>query len=294
MTEIGMRPSVGPQGRDFVEVRSAEEILATLDERAELEDLPFMPESGLLRTETHGPQVAQKPCDTHQPHGHRRMTKPCTTGSRCDGSAHGGCENGMLPVLEGAMAASRVDPDDRGGRVGMPSGPERCRVLEINTQGPLSLTARFGIHVKPPRLFRAAPAPPAIEGSSAVRRQDLTRGETWVSLAVLRAFRRVCSNRLPDCEQGSTRGGCGFARACPGVSCKSGLQGRMPDRHLDLEPGRTRADQVHGGDPGDARSNRLNRGLGFDAELSRFCGRVTRVKSRASAVSTSTPGGCSR
>lgn len=50
---------------DLVEVRSAEEILATLDESGELENLPFMPEMLRFcgrRLTVH--KVAHKLCDT--------------------------------------------------------------------------------------------------------------------------------------------------------------------------------------------------------------------------------------
>ena len=65
---------------DVVEVRSAAEILATLDERGELDGLPFMPEMLRFcgrRLTVH--KVAHKLCDTIEPQrpaAHGRA--PCT------------------------------------------------------------------------------------------------------------------------------------------------------------------------------------------------------------------------
>ncbi len=77
---------------DMVEVRSAAEIRATLDDRGELESLPFMPEMVAFcgkRLSVH--KVAHKICDTISRSGMRRMTGAVyLTGARCDGAAHGG------------------------------------------------------------------------------------------------------------------------------------------------------------------------------------------------------------
>jgi hypothetical protein len=79
---------------DLVEVRSAAEILATLDERGMLDGLPFMPEmlafcGRRFRVE----RRADKICDTMVTARSREM--PATVlldDLRCDGSGHGGCQ----------------------------------------------------------------------------------------------------------------------------------------------------------------------------------------------------------
>ncbi|MBX6722220.1 MAG: hypothetical protein IRY92_03130, partial [Dactylosporangium sp.] len=83
---------------DVVEVRSAAEILATLDENGELESLPFMPE--MLRycgQRLTVYKVANKACDTLTGTGMRRMENAVhLAGVRCDGSGHGGCQAACL------------------------------------------------------------------------------------------------------------------------------------------------------------------------------------------------------
>lgn len=79
---------------DYVEVRSPEEILATLDEQGRLERLPFMPE--MLKycgRRFRVSKVAHKTCDTATLLMGRRMRGAVFLEDlRCDGSAHGGCQ----------------------------------------------------------------------------------------------------------------------------------------------------------------------------------------------------------
>lgn len=79
---------------ETVEVRSREEILATLDANGCLEGMPFMPE--MLRYCGKRLQVhrrAHKTCDTITSTGARRVHAAVhLEGTRCDGSAHGDCE----------------------------------------------------------------------------------------------------------------------------------------------------------------------------------------------------------
>lgn len=87
------KPKVG----DWVEVRSKEEILATLDDKGQLEGMPFMPEMFRFCGERF--QVykrAHKTCDTVFPVRGRRVHRAVHLNTRCDGSAHGGCQAGCL------------------------------------------------------------------------------------------------------------------------------------------------------------------------------------------------------
>jgi hypothetical protein len=79
---------------DLVEVRSKEEILASLDDDGCLDGMPFMPEMLQFCGERiHVGAVAHKSCDTiKQVRGLRVQTSVHLAGIRCDGSAHGGCQ----------------------------------------------------------------------------------------------------------------------------------------------------------------------------------------------------------
>jgi hypothetical protein len=84
---------------DWVEVRSKEEILNTLDDKGQLDGMPFMPE--MFRFCGQRFQVykrAHKTCDytTSYPYHTRRLEKTVHLETRCDGGAHGGCQAGCL------------------------------------------------------------------------------------------------------------------------------------------------------------------------------------------------------
>src|SRR4051794_18247776 len=82
---------------DLVEIRSKEEILATLDSEGRLDGLPFMPQM----FQYCGQQFrvfrrAHKTCDTVFPVRGRRMSSAVHLDLRCDGLAYDGCQAGCL------------------------------------------------------------------------------------------------------------------------------------------------------------------------------------------------------
>src|ERR1700677_168246 len=82
---------------DWVEVRSKDEILRTLDSNAQLDGMPFMPEMFAFcgrRFQVY--KRAHKTCDTVFPVRGRRVDRAVHLETRCDGSAHGGCQASCL------------------------------------------------------------------------------------------------------------------------------------------------------------------------------------------------------
>jgi len=82
---------------DWVEVRSKEEILRTLDGNGQLDGMPFMPEMFAFcgkRFQVY--KSAHKTCDTVFPVRGRRVDRAVHLDTRCDGSAHGGCQAGCM------------------------------------------------------------------------------------------------------------------------------------------------------------------------------------------------------
>ena len=106
---------------EWVEVRSAGEILATLDERQTLDGLPFMPEMlQYCGKRFRVYKSAHKTCDTVETYTVRTMNDAVhLEGLRCDGQAHGGCQAACLLFwkeawLKPATAAqvSEAHPDE--------------------------------------------------------------------------------------------------------------------------------------------------------------------------------------
>jgi len=83
---------------DWVEVRSKEEILATLGAGGRLESLPFMPEMfAYCGSRLQVVKRAHKTCDPPSGIDARRMPNAVhLAGVRCGGEAHGGCQAGCL------------------------------------------------------------------------------------------------------------------------------------------------------------------------------------------------------
>jgi hypothetical protein len=79
---------------ELVEVKSRDQILATLDEKASLDALPFMPEMlEYCGRRFRVYKVAHKTCDTIETYKGRRMANAVhLMGLRCNGGAHGGCQ----------------------------------------------------------------------------------------------------------------------------------------------------------------------------------------------------------
>jgi hypothetical protein len=125
---------LGLRAGDWVEVRSKEEILSTLDKTGRLEQMPFMPE--MLQYCGRKFQVgkrAHKTCDPVNGLQSRRLPDAVHLEDlRCDGAAHAGCQAGCLlfwkeawlkPVPSSGSAVSSS--------AGAPQNPEPCTEDEL-------------------------------------------------------------------------------------------------------------------------------------------------------------------
>ena len=85
---------LGLKAGEWIVIRSKEEILATLDEHACLDALPFQPEMfAFCGRRMRVAKVAHKTCDNIKKTGGRRMLNAVhLEGARCDGAAHDGCQ----------------------------------------------------------------------------------------------------------------------------------------------------------------------------------------------------------
>ena len=82
---------------DWVEVRSKEEILHTLDGRGRLEELPFMPQMFQYCGQKFKVyKRAHKTCDTVNQTGGRRLKDGVHLDIRCSGEEYGGCQAACL------------------------------------------------------------------------------------------------------------------------------------------------------------------------------------------------------
>jgi hypothetical protein len=273
--------SLALQVGDSVEVRSAEEILATLDKDGCVDGLPFMPE--MLQHCGKAFRVfksAHKTADTIKLFSIRRMENAVHLEElRCDGASHGGCQAGCLLFWKECWL-KRV-PDGRG-----ELGSDKTANLSTATDNPavnfqeLFQTTRCPTAREKPCPYRCQ-ATEMLTATTEVRRRerwdprfyvkDLTSGNVKLfdflrfgSLAMLNAFLRHW-----------------FNMSFPSVR---GLAGeKTPTLDLNLQPGdwvrvKSKADIMR-----TLNSQQRNRGMWFDAEMVRYCGKgpfrvLSRVK----------------
>jgi hypothetical protein len=268
MTSADKRPL---RPGDVVEVRSAAEILATLDSDAALEGMPFMPEMvPLTKRRFRVSRRVDKICDTVKATGSRRMHATVYLEDlRCDGSAHGGCQAGCRLYWKDAWLR-RVDEG----------------AIDESNEGTVELE----------HLARA--------GTHTVREVGGDRSEVWRCQATeaFNASAPLKTSNLPQYWRELTNGNFGLLRFI-GIATRGfvmeiarrvgllkplplqgpGGQSKAPKR-LDVRPG----DLVQVLSPTeiaatlDERGH--NRGLSFDREMLPYCGRTFRVRDRVQRI----------
>jgi hypothetical protein len=264
---------------DWVEVRGEAEILATLDERGELENLPFMPEMVKYcgqRLTVH--KVAHKLCDTIGGSGLRKMTNAVhLTGARCDGSAHGGCQTACSMYWKDAWL-KKVDGPAPAPSNDLAGGRPLLKLVELNSRREPGPDGEERFSCQATELLRAAPTClPFKDVGQYV--QDVRTGNASV-FATLRAilaglfnhFQYVSRKLLP--RRLWIKGGdsWGFVRGR--------LTGRTPTGSLNLQPGELVRVKSKTEIESTLDMNRLNRGMGFEEEMARYCGQTARVLNR--------------
>src|SRR5215217_2399205 len=271
---------------ELVQVKSAEEILATLDERGELDSLPFMPE--MLRfcgKEFRVYRRADKACDTIDWATLRRMENAVHLGElRCDGSAHGGCHAGCLIYWKEAWL-ERVSLDAgrvTGVRADKPSGTDGSEaaalaVLEPQTQKGVE-DGETVWSCQATELKRAtASEVPWWEPAQYV--QDIRSGNATLG----RVIRGLVVGFFNKLQQANTRFLPRYTLIHGGNEYPFLLgraRGKRAAEQLNLEPGEIvevkSKDEIL--DTLDERD--YTRGLRFDREMLQYCGRRGRVLRR--------------
>ncbi|WP_440100457.1 hypothetical protein [Streptosporangium sp. H16] len=270
---------------ETVEVLGEAEIMATLDERGELDELPFMPEMLAFcgrRLTVH--KVAHKLCDTISSSGMRRMERAVhLTGARCDGQAHGGCqtacqfywkESWLKRVDPASPTAPPAPPAENGLAAGRPLLP----ILQAATRKEPGPDGEERFSCQATELLRAAPTclPFKDVGQYVADVRTGNVGVTWM----LRSFLVGLFNRFQQASRRVLprwlwiRGGLrwGFVRGEAGPT--------TPTLTLDLRPGELVRVKSKEEILKTLNDGLLNRGMGFEEEMSRYCGHVARVSAR--------------
>ncbi|MCI0557381.1 MAG: hypothetical protein MN733_02720 [Nitrososphaera sp.] len=268
---------------DWVEVKSADEILATLDDQASVEGLPFMQE--MLQYCGRRFQVyrsAHKTCDTITTGVSRSVSNAVhLTGLRCDGSAHGGCQAACLffwkevwlkpvfgPEATTAATPAEVSQVALAARAGCGAVPLKRATQAANSTGSEEryrcqatdlLKASSPLHWGDPRQYINDVV------SRNVRLRDLILyGLLAAYNAVMRLHWRLRFYLYPRVR--------GLAR------------GTTPTMELNLQPGELVEVRSWEEIMRTINEHNRNRGLSFDVEMVPFCGRKFRVRSRVEKI----------
>jgi hypothetical protein len=280
-----------------VEVRSKEEILATLDGNGELEGMPFMPE--MLRYCGQRFQVyrrAHKTCDTVFPIRGRRVDRAVHLATRCSGEAHGGCqaacllfwkESWLKPVPGTGESIVRLHP-----RGDLP--PNRPA---IDDAGLLACTRRRAENGEDPRYACQATRLPY--ATTALRWWDIRQYiEDYRSGNV--RLGRMLAGSCYSLFWNLSELGIGLGRpmrflydvlsplwgggAYPRKSGTIPVGQPTPDACLNLQPGDLVRVKSHAHILQTLTVENKNRGMYWDAEMVPFCGGTYRVLQRVTRI----------
>jgi hypothetical protein len=255
---------------DLVEVRSATEILSTLDENGELDGVPFMPE--MLQFVGRRFTVSKRALKICSPLGNAHMTGTVFLEQlRCDGSAHDGCqaacrifwrEQWLRPV----GSSTETKPTDAGAENGL-AELARSNVRWLRT---IDSEPEEVFHCQATETARAAVAVSWKEPTQYMREVSSGNVGVWHFTRVMAraAIRAVgVSLRLVD-----------------ELPVKPAGASRVDGEQLDLQPGEwvevRSLDEIGG----TLDANGKHRGLTFTYEMAQHCGKRFRVRRKVNRL----------
>jgi hypothetical protein len=282
------------RAHEWVEIRSKEEILKTLDTTGRLEGLPFMPQMFQYcgqRFKVY--KRAHKTCDTVNDYKGRRMKSAVhLEGLRCDGVAYGGCQaaclifwkEAWLKKVAGSIGTAAVSPEEKAPEQNGPSSG--CREADVWAG---TKVAGIKENDDPVYVCQATTLPSYTEPLSPwdVRQyiEDLASGNIGLG-RMARGFLYMGYRGLINLGIGLGKplrwfydafqrlwGGIPYPRKQgeipPGV--------RTPNAELNLQPGEWVRVKSYDEILTTLDTSNKNRGLFFDAEMVPYCGHSFRV-----------------
>jgi hypothetical protein len=292
--ELGLRAG------DWVRVRSAEEILSTLDDRGRLDGMPFMPEMlAFCGKRFRVYKAAHKTCNTIDKVGPpaRRMKETVhLEGLRCSGEAHGGCQAACLLYWKHAWLEPAPDENGRAprrrARARAADRPQVCTEERLRegtraSDGAAGADAPTRYACQATEVKRASE--PLSDWDFRQYFRDLFSGNVrlrempgpllhWLftkssKLGAYRLQRKLYDAVAPRCGSMPYAG-----------DVKGAHTGRTPTGRLDLRPGETVEVLSHAEIAQTLDQNSRNRGLWFDEEMVPYCGQQGRVLARVDRI----------
>jgi hypothetical protein len=281
---------------DKVEVRSKEEILATLDDKGQLEGLPFMPQMFNYCGQRFAiSKRAHKTCDTVNDFTGRSMNQAVHLEDlRCDGQAYGGCQaaclifwkKAWLKPVESAAPTNSQTP-------GVGNSNSGCQEEDVwkGTKSPESANSEDPAYVCQATQVPAA-TKPLSPWSVGQYVEDLSSRNVHLG-TMMCGFIYMAYHKLITCGIGlarplrflydsfqRVRGGVPYPRkgGCVPAGAKT------PTADLNLQAGDLVRVKSYDDILDTLDATNKNRGLVFDAEMVPYCGRTFRVLQRVKRI----------
>jgi hypothetical protein len=281
---------LGLQPGEVVRVRSADAIARTLDADGKLDGLPFMPEMLAYCGKTMS--VFKRADKTCAGRGKARRMDDAVhlTGVRCDGSAHGGCQAACLIYwkeawLERAPSNGVAPSGGMNGTTPSAGSVSASTVVPPSNQLlPVAATTKDGdgdeviYQCQATEVVNATLPLPIWEPHQYVqdvRNWGLRKLIRNLVVSGFNKWQDASRRYLPDWLR--IRGG----QRYPALA---GRLEKTPKRTLDLQPGELVRVKSREEIQATLDTRNHNRGLMFDVEMLRYCGKTARVKQRIERI----------
>jgi hypothetical protein len=286
---------------ELVEVRSREEILASLDKNARLDGLPFMPEmlawSG-RRIRVH--KRAHKTCDPPNGIGGRSMQSAVHLEDvRCNGAAHGGCQARCLLFWKDAWLKKIDEPSASDLNSQKTTETSRSSRSGCTEEDVFAGARKHDDSDTPDNPTFVCQATQVREATKPLRWWDLrqyfedyTSGNIRISEMIAPflffAYSLLISSGiglggafrwLYDLFQKLTGG-----TPYPVRTGRVPQGQKTPNKNLDLQPGELVRVRSHQEILDTIDSTNRNRGMWFDAEMVPYCGKTFQVLDRMHTI----------
>ena len=281
---------------DLVEVRSEQEILATLDAQAAVDGLPFMPEMlEFCGKRFRVDKRADKTCNTITVMESRRLFDTVHLENlRCDGSAHGGCQaqcllfwkESWLKLVEPGASDSSLYSPPGALNAASPLPCNRERLVQLTRQPQSAPDSEIAYRCQTTDLLKASVPLPWWDVRQYFR--DVWSGNVPLGQAIrtllFRVFLKSLKIGIAYRAQIWAYNRVQTWRGATPYPYRRGQLDKTPRETLDLQPGELV--QVKSYDEILATLNAKNKnfGLFFDAEMVPYCGTVRRVRARVDRI----------
>ena len=295
----------------WVEVRSKEEILRTLDKKGQLDGMPFMPNMfAFCGQRLRVYKRAHKTCDTVFPVRGRRMRESVHLATRCNGEPYGGCQATCLIFWKEAWLKHVVGPDPSAQEPAAEKDPPLASGEGCTEQDVWAGTRARGPQDEqdPVYVCQATQLPYASNDLTwwdpRQYVEDYTSGNAGL-WRIVKGFVYSCYYHLTEEDHGQGRmmrsfydkfhalwRGTPYPRRRGTIPAEAATP--LPSRPLNLQPGEWVRVKSYAEILRTLNTQNKNRGLYFDAEMVPYCGGTYRVLKRVSKILDEKTGKMSR